>query len=346
MATTQTKLNESASSTGIAELLPDPMSLSADAPAVNADDLISSIADQQIDAMISEVRDDADPKPDPVDVADGAAELALQATQELAQMAEELNDQVSADLVADLTNAAIANASSTTNTSSAAIAASLKEEPAGVHEQKIVADQKAEPGLNAISGEPATPAPVELSALAGVEPVAGSTPIPNDAAAAVVAAERALTTAEAVPQSALAIGPLPALGPAGALESADTEINQEEIDALISNKPVVASDAVESHAEPIHADDVRRSLESSEHELARELAKEAASVAAHLPSFETPGRFSKLGDSASGALLTVLSWINLPVSRLPDSARELIGIAGIVTLVNAMALLLYLMIFG
>jgi len=44
-------------------------------------------------------------------------------------------------------------------------------------------------------------------------------------------------------------------------------------------------------------------------------------------------------------MMMILSWINFPIRNLSDSAREAIGIVAIITLVNAMSLLLYLMLF-
>lgn len=308
MAITDTK---SSSPAAIADLLPDPTT--APVRKGDADDLIASIAEQQIDALISDAHADEETVQ-----TGGAAELAQQASQELAQMAQELSDQVSADLVADLTHAA--------SEAVATQAANLEPEAA-----------VAEPPESSITPTgPGAPIDVPADALTAAEPAGEAT----EATAPPVTIE-----AVDVPANALAdqppvereVVPSPMAMPA----PHDAEINQAEIDALIApGAPHAADPDVERHAFP------GKHEQSSAAAVARELAEEAAAVAAHLPALPAVHPSGRLRETISGGFFTVLEWINYPARNLPDSVREVIGIIAIVTLVNAMSLLLYLMIFG
>ena len=43
--------------------------------------------------------------------------------------------------------------------------------------------------------------------------------------------------------------------------------------------------------------------------------------------------------------MRVLEWINAPLDSLPDDARDAIGKVAVMTLVNAVAILVYVMFF-
>lgn len=325
MASIETKTS-STQPAGVAELLPDPAAFTGTAGAGDADDLIASIAEQQIDALISDAHADTE-KPTSVD---HAAELAQQATNELAQMAHELNEQVSADLVADLTHAASEAVARKQSTHDTVLGAP---EPTPVATPLPEAAPATEAPVSAEHADSAAPTPEPIPVQIGEPAVAA--PLPEGVA----------KTTTPLPE------PLPAVGPSISLTPQDTEINQDEIDALISTGAAPASEeplsdnpTVPETLQPAVA--AAESSESSAAEVARELAEQAAVVAAHLPSLRPATAPGRARESLSSGVLTFLSWVNYPARNLSDNTREVIGIIAIVTLVNAMSLLLYLMIFG
>jgi hypothetical protein len=282
------------------ELMPDPTQPRGGAAQGDADDLIASIADQQIDALISESGELQSDKPTSSAV---AAELAVQATQELQEMAQQLSDEARADLVADLNGAATE--------------AMLKPIPeAGEPPAKVPSA--------AIEAMPAASAPI-------AEPIAP-----------VIETALAPEPTMAAPQPPSPPDVLPAVGPAMVIAPTDAEINQAEIDALISQELPKASEAqsasVETPAPPARS-------ESSAEAVARELAEDVKPDTSHSSPVIVEPLSLRIRDAVTGVVMTVLNVINLPVRNLSDNAREVIGIVGIVTLVNAMSLLLYLMLF-
>lgn len=319
---------DSGSSAAVAELMPDPTMLPKEPAPGSADDLISSIADQQIDALINE----SEQLPIDKSMMDsaGAAELAVQATQELQQMAKELSAEATADLVADLNGAA---------TEAMLAAPSIEPEASAEPEVNVNVNATSSPTSDA-----SVPAQADSSAAAS--------------AGAIDSMPASDSVAENIPQPAptppLPVDSVPAVGPAMALTPADAEINQDEIDALISNSgPASAVDAptpapvAESEHKPYmaHAADIAKSLESGAEAVAQELAEDGARATSSMPPIVVVPISAKVRRIASNAAMTALTLVNLPVRNLSDNAREIVGIVAIVTLVNAMSMLLYLMIF-
>lgn len=347
--------------TAVAELLPDPTGDLSPAPIADADDLIASIADQQIDALISDAQADDVTPSQPIEsgtpAVDSAAELAEQATQELAAMAQELNEQVTADLVADLASATreatasdhAAKALEVLNeakpgdepiappgaeaalTAQAATPIEAIREPEGAVSAGTAVEDVTSPALADVAVEAGASA--SEAASSAVMEVATNAAPPPESNAAVAEENQTAAQTSAEPVAPAAAGAMPLAPP-------DAEINQAEIAALIAD-----GNAHRDEKPLHHAADVARSLESGAEEVARELAQEAAAVAAHLPDMPTAERSRPVRNAVGSSALALLSLINFPLRNLPDSAREVIGIVAIVTLVNAMSLLLYLMIF-
>lgn len=306
----------SGTSSAVAELMPDPSNAPQNA-AGSADDLIASIADQQIDALISDAGEAAPDKPANTNV---AAELAVQATQELAQMAQKLSDEARADLVADLNGAATE--------------AMLKPIPAADTTQE---DEPHDPiALHATTNERS------VAAAATAETTATESATNSIAADSTTNAPAPASTFSSAEIASAPVEPLPAIAPGPLPVPADTEVNQAEIDALINKAmpPAVEHDATanasHAHEEP---------HESSAEAVARELAEDLRHTAANLPPIVVVPLSARLRDAIETGVMTVLGLINWPVRNLSDNAREVMGIIAIVTLVNAMSLLLYLMIF-
>lgn len=352
------KSENNPTSSAVAELLPDPTEPRAEVSSSDADDLIASIADQQIDQLINQ-SEDAPPAAAPV--TNVAAEVALTATNELQEMAQTLSNEARADLVADLNGAAteamltpipeVAPAdaeakapsapaeSATPLTPAEPVVPAAQEIPAvqttSVAEVAPTAEPPAAPAQTVSSQADAQAAPPNTQADTTVAQ-ADTTPSAQSDSQSVAPAVTPADTAPAAPADAA--DPLAVPGPAMVLAPADTEINQAEIDALITGamptepSPAVAAPAVDSP-------------QSSADAVARELAADVEILKhTHKPT-ATEARVSKARGALTRVSMTALEWINLPVRGLSDGSREILGIIAIVTLVNAMSLLLYLMIF-
>ena len=60
---------------------------------------------------------------------------------------------------------------------------------------------------------------------------------------------------------------------------------------------------------------------------------------------EHPTGADDLGRSRPPILLRLLAWVNSPVDSLSDDARDLVGKIAILTMVNALAVLVYVLFF-
>jgi hypothetical protein len=268
-------------------LLPDPTEDAGAAIAPGrADDLIASLADQQIDDLMNEGADrDAG--------ADSAVEAAIDAASQLGDVTSDLLATAAVDLLAEL-------------------------------------DQ-----IEANRVQPVIEPVIEAVGEAAGEAVATSAPEPAVDQAAEPTVEPA---AEPTPEPIAAASPSFNPPPKATLE-VPTKVEEPEPHAEAFETPTFETPDVE---------------ESSAEAVARELASDVALLSTPLPSVVEHDAKELARDPwwrqalASVVALPglVLGAINLPARPLSDRGREIIGAAGIVTLVNAAGLLIYLTMFA
>lgn len=123
-----------------------------------------------------------------------------------------------------------------------------------------------------------------------------------------------------------------------------SETTAEEFSKILSDEP-----ASFNHTAPIApaeaVEQAMADMQSAAEELARELeADRAVTPNRHSESSEPVHQESR---SATGVRVgfNILSAINSPFQNLSDNTRELLGSIAIITLVNAMSILLYVMIY-
>lgn len=254
-------------------VLPDPTDeagIAAVAPG-RADDLIASLADQQIDDLIADgdTTRDAD--------AEAAIDAAIDAASRLDDVATSLVASAAGELKAELDQLEAERAPTQTD---------------------VVAE--AEP---------------EAIAASAVEHALDSLPDP--------APETAATP--------------PSFNPPPRANLPETEV-----------APPPAPEPVAAAPEAVKAE------ESSADAVARELADDVALLSTPLPGVVEHAQQEAARDPAWMRMLAVLisipglilGAINLPVRPLSDRGREIVGAVGIVTLVNAAGLLIYLTMFA
>jgi hypothetical protein len=294
--------------------------------AAAADELIARLADKQIDALI----DEADVRPTPRDAdADAAMELAMQAAEELSKIAGDLSratDQlINADLdpdpdelppEPDPTPETAARADASTDTTSA------RPPPAFDPAADLGAELAARPSDEESANQPNEASP--LDAASGTDTIEG--PAADARPGNLVIEEPAPETSPPAP---------PSFNP-----PARADVDRTAGLAEPEGEP----------ASTLHS--TAADLDNSAQAVARELAEDVRPVATTGESAPAPQALP------SGAWWNValrrarevpamcVQLVNLPAAPLTDTGREVMGAIAIVTLVNAMSLLLYLMVFG
>lgn len=359
----------------VADNLPDPASLDKDALNIDADadELISQLADQQIEQLLAEANEDrpaSDASPAgqsatselEADVASVAASVqALAAEVESAAApAPELDVDADLESVVDSVNAMSAELADETESTA------TETQEAAADDSTTTVDEAATP-----TDEIATPAEEAVSPIAPADEVAGQVAAATQDVAAVAAdvvesAEEWTAAADAVSEAPAADSPEPSAD--ASIDAAD-EIKEQVKDDVSEADLASAADAfakeLELDSTPDAADvDEETSaqagsaavageadeLESAAAELAKELAADA-SLSSSTVEIGSAGK-SKIARAATSSkliaarsVLNAFRAINRPTEGLADDRRELIGSLAIITLVNAMSILLYVMLF-
>lgn len=123
------------------------------------------------------------------------------------------------------------------------------------------------------------------------------------------------------------------------------ETTAEEFSRIISDEPASFDQAPQAGAIPA-AEQAMADVQSAAEELARELEADEARPVRGLKSEST----KPVQHDASPAVgvrvgFGILNAINAPFKNLSDNTRELLGSLAIITLVNALSILLYVMIY-
>lgn len=155
--------------------------------------------------------------------------------------------------------------------------------------------------------------------------------------------DEAIAPAEPEPVEALA--PEPVEAPAPELVEPVSDAIVAEAPAELESEAPMPLEATDEVVVPLP--DETSSLESAAADVARELEADAAIESARttVSHAAKPHARVSAGAIASTGAMAVARVVNRPVRGMSDSTRELVGSIAIITLVNAMAILLYVMIF-
>jgi hypothetical protein len=287
--------------------LPDPMDVSADTGSAGTDDLLAQLAGEEIDRLIAESDNDSTP----ATAADRAPRASAPATAKISgqiNKPEEKRGQPSAPA----------------NPSNSPVAAQIP----GVA-------PKDQPAATA-QGAAAEAAP-EVDLGAGIDALFSQLKLDDPVV------EPADVITSSVEQRASA--PAPASPKSSAQPVAKSVIEMDEADILAAN--IVADEAMHAIASaPAVAPDSAESA-TAEADLADlEAAAEKNELSAPI-LHEEPDRDETVSQSDRPAsfLVRVLELFNAPMSACPESVRESVGKIAVITLVNAVAVLAYVLIF-
>jgi hypothetical protein len=135
-----------------------------------------------------------------------------------------------------------------------------------------------------------------------------------------------------------------AANPSGpAVESVAASDIEETMPAGAEVVGATETDQANEHRSVLRAE--TSDLESAAADVARELEADAALAARVAIRVPAPATRTTAGARVSAGALALARAINRPVRGVGDAARELIGSVAIITLVNALAILLYVMLF-
>jgi hypothetical protein len=126
--------------------------------------------------------------------------------------------------------------------------------------------------------------------------------------------------------SKTAAEPVETSAPAGAVEADNLSVAERELDALLSDTP----------AAPAVAPVAPKEEQTTAVESAALLGSTASAA---------PGGRQTDDDGAEPFLVRVLEWMNAPFAALSDRARDTIGMLAVLTFFNALAVLLYVLMF-
>jgi hypothetical protein len=285
--------------------LPDPMDVSADTGSAGTDDLLAQLAGEEIDRLIAESDNDSTP----ATAADRAPRAVTPANANgQADKPKERRPQAKAP-------------------SNPAISPAVGQVPADA--------PKAPPAL-AAQDAPAEAAP-EVDLGAGIDALFSQLKLDDPVV------ESAAVTASSVEQRASAPAPVspkssaqPVAKPVIEMDEADilaANIVADEAMHAISSAPAVAPDS----AEPAMAEADLADLEAAaeKNELSAPILHEESDRDETQSHADRPASF----------LVRLLELFNAPMSACPESVRESVGKIAVITLVNAVAVLAYVLIF-
>ncbi|MDB5330728.1 MAG: hypothetical protein JWP03_1879 [Phycisphaerales bacterium] len=287
--------------------LPDPMDVSADTGSAGTDDLLAQLAGEEIDRLIAESDNDSTT----ATAADRAPRAVTPATANANGQADKPKERRPQ-----------ANAPS-----NPAISPAVGQVPADA--------PKAQPAVAA--QDAAAEAAPEVDLGAGIDALFSQLKLDDPVV------ESAAVTDSSVEQRASA--PAPVSPKSSAQPVAKPVIEMDEADILAAN--IVADEAMHAIASAPAAAPDSAEPATAEADLADlEAAAEKNELSAPI-LHEEPDRdeTESHADRPASFLVRVLELFNAPMSACPESVRESVGKIAVITLVNAVAVLAYVLIF-
>lgn len=316
--------------------LPDPLGQSAHGAAASADDLLAQLAGEEIDRLLSEAEDgtgalsptNADHPPNQVDAA-------------LNDLYDQLNQ-------ADIPGSAAA-ASATPRATPVAAPEPAASAPAADPTQVALDDlfaqlQSADLPAGTAKTQDAPTAPPQPSPSAPIdEPAAAET---LDDAEVQALLERAQRDAEAEVTAAAGAN---AVEPPSAAQALAAEMDADDAANAAAQARMRSGSTIDTPAEP--EADVATTLDAV---AAADAAADAAHASATIDgdALEADAKADQAADDEAEAtdaplplLVRVLQWLNAPLAGLSDTLREALGKIAVITTLNAVAVLVYVLIF-